>query len=119
MKKNSKNFKKNNFNFKLIELFNDKINSKFDIFYYLKWIRKFKNFKEYVFANKINEKSFDCLANIFYRVKISDTYDHSSLKNKNKIKIKSDNLPEYLDGINESYNNELKNYFISKIDELL
>lgn len=88
----NKNKTKKYFDFKLLELFNDKIKRKFDVFYYLNMIRKLKFLKQYALKDKISPKAFNAIAENFYVIKISDFNDDSIFQAKEKTKINRDML---------------------------
>jgi hypothetical protein len=117
----NKSRKENNtnyFDFKMLEKFNGKINKKFEIFYYLKWLRNFKNIKEFVLENKTNSQTFDILAKHFYVIKPINACDYSILK-KHKINIDTDTLRNNIQGVFESNNLKLKQYLSNKLCDLL
>jgi len=75
--------KKYSFDLKLKETYVNKINEKFDIFYYLRWLRQFKNLKKYIFKEENEPQIFKILASDAYKVSIKDYNDDFFKEDKN------------------------------------
>jgi len=89
--------KKTSFDLKLQETYVNKIVEKFDIFYYLRLIKQFKNLKKYIFKEENEPHIFKILARQEYNVSIKDYNDDFFKEDKN------------LKGIIEQWVNSLKN----------
>ncbi len=75
--------KKYSFDLKLKETYVNKINEKFDITYYLRWLRQFKNLKKYIFKEENEPQIFKILASDAYKVSIKDYNDDFFKEDKN------------------------------------
>lgn len=56
----------------LLNFYLEKINKKFDVFYYLKLIRYLKNLKKIILTNQVEKVIFDTLSSNFYSFCIDD-----------------------------------------------
>jgi hypothetical protein len=106
---NSKNRQKA-FEHKLQETYIDKINEKFDIFYYLKWIRQFKNLKKFIFHGKNESTIFKLLANNTYDVTIND-YDDDFF---NRSKNNKDLIDQWIKDFDYTKQSHFSNYILNK-----
>jgi len=97
---------------KLQNFYLEKLNRKIEIFYYLKWIRQFKNLKKYIFKKDNEPEIFRILATHAYTIKDTDHHDIENLikkkNNEKKLKKYDDIIDNWFKNFN--YENDFSNY---------
>ncbi len=93
--------KQKNFYLKLQKTYLNKINEKFEIFYYLKWIRQFKNLKKFIFKDSRERTIFKLLSSNAYNLQIKDFNDELFQDNKSLESI-IEQWVKTLNSVNES-----------------
>jgi len=108
--------KKRTFDLKLLEIFKEKIYKKFDISFYLRSQREFKNLKRIILKEKNNETVFKLFSKNLYEIKINDSYEDNILqKNRKHLKII---FSEFIENLKNSENKAISTFFIKEIENL-
>jgi len=101
--------KKYSFDIKLQETYVDKINQKFDITYYLRWLRQFKNLKKYIFKEENEPQIFKIFAGNTYNVSIEDYNDDFFKEDKNLKGI----IEQWVKSLNNVNQTNLSKYLVN------
>jgi len=109
------NDKKKSFDLKLQETYVNKINEKFDIFYYFRLIRQFKNLKKYIFKEDNESQIFKILASNAYDLSIKDYNDDFFKEEKNLKAI----IEQWVKSINNVNQNSLSKYLFKNHQMLI
>jgi len=109
------NDKKKSFDLKLQETYVYKIYEKFDIFYYFRLIRQFKNLKKYIFKEDNESQIFKILASNAYDISIKDYNDDFFKEDKNLKGI----IEQWVKSINSVNQNSLSKYLFENHQMLI
>jgi len=101
--------KKYSFDIKLQETYVDKINEKFDITYYLRWLRQFKILKKFIFKEENEPQIFKILASDAYNVSIKDYNDDFFKEDKNLKGI----IEQWVKSLNNVNQTNLSKYLVN------